>query len=322
MGLLARWFARQRPLAVAEVSAADLDAALARTAARVEPRLKSLRGWPERYRHHIAGALAQAARVSRDIPGPLELDAQHYVSDPTVHAFFAAPAEIGRLLRTSPAIRAYVAGGGSGEIYALLSLRRRERYAFAVEMQGDIVRRDVPQRLMLFSDPVLSVPAPTEAQAREALKWALFDRFLERVVVGVQRVRDERDRLRGERDLLQAALRSGETGRRAQRRARLDDILRRLGEIADILELDHLHELVGTVLSHPEDCLYLQPYSVILDGMNVVRPAQTGTTVHKLTLMELHERYQEDRTVALAHFSLVTPADIDDSLQQADRWLA
>lgn len=322
MGLLTRWFGRQRAPAVAEVSPADLDAALARTADRVEPRLKALRGWTDRYRRPVAGALAQAAKVARAIPGPLELDAQHHVSDPTVHAFFASPAEIGSLVRTSPALRAYAAGGAGGGVYALLSLRRREKHAFGVEMQGDILRRDVPQRLILFSDPILSVPAPTEAQAREALKWALFDRFLERVAVGVQRVRDERDRLHGERDLLQAALRGSEAGRRSERRARLDDILRRLGEIADILELDHLHELVGTVLSHPEDCLYLQPCSVTLDGMNVVRPVQAGAMANTLTLMELHERYQEARTVVLIHCSLVTPSDGEVGLQQADRWLA
>lgn len=314
-----RWFARlfasRRP---AEADP-DLDAALDRAAARVEPRLRQTRGWPRRYRVAIAAALAQARRVAEGIPGPLELSPARYAGDPAVRALFASPEDIRRALCGSQAIRDYVAAGGGREVYALLSMRRLEKTVLGVDMSGEALRREVPQTLVWFADHRLTGAAADEAGARRALLWTLFDRFLERLAVGVERLREERERLLHEKDLAMARLHDAGQAEAAAARPALDDVLRRLGEVTQALELDHLAEVFDAVLLHPEDCLYLVEHTYVLDEMGRLRPGDTRASA--LRFVDLQERYQEPRTVLLAHCRNFRPVSQGERLREAEGWL-
>ncbi len=299
---------------------ADLDAALARAAARVEPRLPGTRGWPGRYRRAIAAALAQARRVAKDVPGPLALSPARYAADPRVRALFGSAADIRRVLCGSQAVRDYVASpAAAADMYALLSMRLRERQVLGVEIAGDQVRREVAQTQVWFSDHRLSGPAPSEAEARRALLWFLFDRFLERLAVGVERLRAERERLAREKDLAMARLRGGAPSGVAHAHAELESILKRLGDVNRCLELERMDEVFEAVLSHPEDCLYLAERRLALDPLGNLRPGVGGADV--LHFAELHERYQDARVVVLVHCPEVTPVSAGERLREAEGWL-
>ncbi|MBM4180798.1 MAG: hypothetical protein FJ209_04495 [Betaproteobacteria bacterium] len=313
------WFRRLLGVAWPAEVDPDLDVALERAAARVEPRLPQASGWPRRYRVAIAAALAQARRVAEGIPGPLELSPGRYAGEPAVRALFASPEDIRRALCGSPALRDYVAAGGRREIYALLSMRRMEKTVLGVDMSGGALRREVPQTLMWFTDHRLSGPAEDEAGARRALLWTLFDRFLERLAVGVERLREERARLLREKDLAMARLRDADAGREAAAREALEEILRRLAEVTQALELERLAEVFDTVLSHPEDCLYLTEHTYALDEMGRLRGGDARAT--ELRFVDLLERYQEPRTVLLAHCRDFTPVSVGERLREAEGWL-
>lgn len=298
----------------------DLAAAMERAALRVEPKLKETRGWPKRFRHPIAGALAQARAVAEAIPGPLEIDAVHPGSAPYLHAIFATPQNIGEILSASPVLRDYALTAG-GEAFALLSMRRMEKNSLGMEMQGGILRRDVPQRLAWFADHRFSGPAASAEEARNSLLWTLFDRFLERVAVGVQRLRDERNRLSQEKDLAMARLHGAAPAKREALRQVLETVLKQLTELTEALELERLADVFETVLSHPQDCLYLQTYTLAMDDMGVLHAVDESPT-STLEFAELVERYQEPRTVILAHCSHVQLVSRAELLQRAERELS
>ena len=301
----------------------DLPAALERAAYRVEPRLKQVRGWPKHYVRPIAGALAQARKVAAGIPGPVTLDAGHYAGDPYVHALFGSAEAVSRLFRASKAVQEYVATSLHDEAYALLSATRREKRVLGMDMEGEILRREVPQTQVWFTDHQLHGLAISAAEARKNLMWTLFDRFLERVAVGVERLRAERDRLAQEKDLAQARLRAAPAeGRRALQGA-LDGVIKQLTEITQALEPEHLYEVFETVLSHPDDCLYLHTYVLVLDAMGTVHDS-VGGGVSEIDFVELHERYQEPRTVALVLCRGLAPVSADARLErfeEAGNWL-
>ena len=317
MGLLTRFLARFEPVGIDD---SDLAEALERAAYRVEPHLKQTRGWPKRYRRPIAAALIQARRVSEAIPGPMEIDVEQFARAPFVRALFGSADDIHRILHASQAIRDYTASTLRDEVYALLSMRRVEKNTLGVESAGEIVRREVPQQHVWFTDHQLSGLAPSESEARENLLWTLFDHFLERVRVGVERLKAERDRLAREKDLALAHLRGVSSARRPELRKILDGELKQLTEITESLDLERLAEVFATVLSHPEDCLYLQEYSLALDNMGVVRPKDP--TVASLGFVDLVERYQEPRTVVLVRCRNIQPISQSERLQEARRWLA
>lgn len=319
MGLLSQLFSRFR---AAEAEDPVVAAAVERAAYLVEPRLKQARGYPADYRQAVAGALAQARRIAQTVPGPLDLSPASHAGDPLVHALFASPEHLREVLQSSEVLRDYAATAGRGEFHALLSLQRMEKTVLGMEMQGDAVRRDVIQRVIYFTDHQFIGPAPGEAEARENLLWALFDRFMARVAVGVQRLRDERARLENEKDLAVARLRSANAASRAALQAELDALLGQLGEAGDSLDLRHMAEVFDTVLSHPQDCLNLEEHTLILDRMGVVQRNPDNPAAATLHFTDLIERYQAPRTVVLVHCrGLALPESPGKRFEEAAKWL-
>jgi len=299
----------------------EFEQALERAAELVEPHLKRSRGWPRRYLRPIAAALAQARHVAEALPGPVQIDAAHFASDPFVHALFATPEDIRRSLCSSRVMHEYVASGVATEAYMLLSMRREEKRTLGMQSAGAIVNREVPQRLVWFTDHQLFAPAPTLAGARENLRWLMFDRLLERVAQGVDRLRAERDRIAGERDHAVARLRGVDASRRPALQQAAERWLKQLGEATRCLEHDNLAEIFAAVLSHPEDCLYLREMSLRIDSMGVVCAESGGDEVPPLVFTELIERYQEPRTVVLVHCPDIHPMTPGERLEEAARWL-
>ena len=298
-----------------------LEQALERTALRVEPSLRHTRHWPGRYRAAIDRALAQTRRVAQGVPGPVTLDREHWVKDPFVHTLFASAEEMQRAVSASPTVHDFVAVHGGDQVHALLSLRREEKHSFGMESTGDVLRRDVAQRTVWFTDPHFIGPAASEAEARDNLLWALFDRFLERLAVGIERLHAERKRLAQDKDLAQARLRGAPSARRPALEQALVVLLNRLGEIGEILDPERLYEVFDTILSHPEDCLYLEPRPFPLDALGVVHAERDGPDVNMLRFVDLVERYQSPRTLVLVRCRNVTPSTLADRLGEAGRWL-
>jgi hypothetical protein len=297
-----------------------LDEALARAADRVAPRVRHTRGWPRRYRQPIAAALAQARSIADAMPGPVTLDPERLTRDPLMHTLFPSADAMREALCSSAEIRQYVAGGERSG-YMLLSLRRERKRVLGVEETDGMLRRDVPQEVVWFSDARVAALAPTLEQARNNLLWWLFDRFLERVAVGVARVRAQRDHLTREKELALARLRTASAADKPAARRALDDILGPLGEVTRCSEDENLAEIFAAVLSHPQDCLFLRSAGLCVDDMNIIRPGDEPGRGHCLNLVELHERYVEPRTVMLAYCADIRPLSQRLRLEQAQRLL-
>jgi len=298
-----------------------LDEALARAADYVAPRLRHTRGWPRRYRRPISDALLQARSVADAVPGPVTLDPGRLARDPLVHALFPSADAMRAALCSSPAIQSYVAGGNTAG-HMLLSLRLERKTVLGVDETDGMLRRDVPLELVWFSDARIAALAPTLEAARTNLLWWLFDRFLERVAVGVGRVRAERDHLTREKELALARLRTAPAADKPALRRALDDILRPLGEVTRCGEDENLAEIFAAVLAHPQDCLFLRGARLCVDDMNIVRPRDAQGHGHCLDLAELHERYAEPRIVLLAYCPDIRPLSRRLRLEQAQQLLA
>lgn len=292
--------------------------ALERAAMQMDPRVKQTRHWPDRYRAAINRALTQTRRVAKGIPGPVTLDRAHWVSDPLVHTLFSSADDMQRMLSMNPVLRDFIAAHGCTEAYALLSMRRENKNVFGMEASGGTLVRDVPQQVVWFTDHLFLAPATSEAEARETLFWALFDRFLERVSVGVERLKHEHERLIQEKEQTQVRLRRASESQRPALEKAFEDLLVRVNEITQLLNPDRLHDVFETVLSHPEDCLYLERHAYRLDAMGVVQPESHGTVIE---FTDLRERYQAPRTVVIARCPGVCLNSLADRLDEVSHWL-
>jgi len=259
--------------------------------------------------------------VTQGVPGPVLLDRENWVRNPLVHALFASSEDMLRAVSASPTVHDFVAGQGGSEVHALLSLRREEKKGFGMDSSGEMLRRDVPQRVVWFTDPHFIGPAASEEEVRENLLWAMFDRFLDRLAGGVEHLRAEQVRLVQEKDLAQARLRGAPPARRPALEQALGETLRRLGENGENLDPERLYEVFDSILSHPEDCLYLEQSSFLLDSLGVVQAESEDPALATLRFVDLLERYQPARTLVLVRCRDVTTSTLADRLGEAGQWL-
>jgi hypothetical protein len=301
--------------------APEVLAAVERAVHRVEPRLMLSGGYPSRYRKPVAYALDYVRRLAGQVPGPVALDQGQYVTNPLVHAWFGSPEHIRRTLGMSSAIGEYARDIGDREIYALLSMRRYVKMGFGMETVGQLVRRDVRQQAVVFSDHVLSVPAVTEAESRELLARHLFDSLVVRVCDRVEEVRREKARLDEEKDLLFARLRYAAADTRTRIRRELDTVLARLREKVEALDLRRCGRDFDAILLHPERYERVESVRFTLDGMGIVRRGGGAGVRHELDFTDLYGLDRFPWTVALVRFRPSALPPMAERLEQAQRWL-
>ena len=200
-------------------------------------------------------------------------------------------------------------------------MRRVEKSARGMDLDGDVLRRDVAQRVIGLADQQLIAPAPTENEARENLLWYLFDRYMDHVARGLDRLRDERRRLSRGKAFAAARLHGVSDEQRVVRQQELDSVLEDLSEASATLDLEHLGEVFEVVLSHPEDCLRLVAQRLSLDAMGIVHADATYPGVVSLDFVDLHERDRETRNVVLVHCREVHLTSSSDQLEAARQLL-
>lgn len=179
-------------------------------AEEVEPRLKLLPGYRGKLEPSVRKTIAYLRGFGPDLQAPLPLSPREWNSDPRLNGFFATADDITETLGRSRELREHFAGHpADAEAYAVLSMERHERTVLGVALEGGMLRQDVPQTTVSFSDHRVGAPGTTEQATRLELGVRIFRGLLE---IAMERI-----------EALQAEGRDAD-----ERRARLATRLRRL----------------------------------------------------------------------------------------------
>ncbi|MDD3529598.1 MAG: hypothetical protein PHS77_06945 [Gallionellaceae bacterium] len=317
MGLFGKWLGAGQGAA-----APELLAAIERAVDLVEPRLKEVGGYPERYRGAVARALEHAAVLADQVPGLVHVSREAYASDPLVHALFASPDDIHAALCVSQAMRDYRRDHPeAGEVYALICMQRGSKSLLGMEVDGDRLRHDVPQQAVFFAEHTVVDPGRTEAEARAHMARGFFDSLAAHVRLRVEARRQEKMALEQVRDEWLARLRGAGSDRRAEYQAGLEQTLARLGEVAASLDLRRYGDDFDAVMLVPERHVYLERTALALDGMGLLREPCTGDC-RRVEFCDLVGRDRRRWTVAVMYCDRVhEEASLGDRLLLAQRWL-
>lgn len=276
-----------------------LELAIERIVAGTDPRLGLLPAYRERLRPAAARALEHARACVAALAAAHRLDAQVWASDPLIHACFGSAERLAETLAQDDALGDFAAtahGHAAPELYAVLGLSCEERATFGIELEGGVLRRDVPQTVVVFTRPVLLAPALTEADCREAMVWTVFDFFVQQALLRLTALCDRRETLQTRYRLHLGKLRAfglahrglqalgdGAPGGQEQRRLAEQQLLAIEAElreaVADVATLDDYLQRIVEVLAAPERQLALRRRTLRLDRVGIriddpARPAQ------------------------------------------------
>lgn len=287
----------------------------------VDPLIRQAGNYAQRLAPAVRRAIDYCDDIARRIPGPVEVSRAAFASDPLVHALFGSADDVEMMFARSQCVREHVMSmtAASGRCCALLGMRHREKAGFGVELAGDVVHAEVPQKTLYFTDHTLAEPSPDLAAARLRLRKLLFDSLLKGFAAHVADVRAERDSLYRERAFAHASVRGGNHPESHTRR--LEALEEQLRATADTLQPGRLLETLAAALADPAPYLHLDPVSVTVDRSGVIGSADQPDSGDTLTFAELTSRDQRRWVVMLAHIERGEARRALDRFEQANRYI-
>lgn len=271
---------------------------------RLSPRLRLVPRYQQRVRPALEQALDYVRGLVQDLPAPRNASKEAWASDPYIHAFFSTPHEVELGFSRSPELREFFAQSpDSAQAYAVLGMAMAERRTLGVALEGDVMRSDVPQTVISFSDHKVRIIACTEAALREEIVRRLFDQLALESLARVAAGKSRRNVLEREQALLVARLRllerqgtgmrsmlggdgDGGSGEQATLRAQVAENDRELAQLGrDAGALERQLECLAEVLTNARSFLSIEPRHLRLSAMNVLLAPESTAPAHEIELL-------------------------------------
>lgn len=318
-----------------------IEKAIERVVDGTDPRLRALSSYRKKLAPAVETAIDFAVDLVDSLPPPVELSGAQFSEDDQVRGLFASRQHLREVLGRSRVLREYLdrrKGAHSENIYALLGAERSERSMLGMDLQGDMVRRDVMQQVVSFSNRLFACPGDSQAEASLEAKRRAFDTLIEYALQQMLSSRHKREDTSRRYNILKSKLQAMEAaglgisalaapdqsdkvdiGELQKQIAQLETEL----DSADVAAptLDHYMDVIIESLSSPEQCLQMAPVSLKLDRMGMKLAEDAAGTAINLQLNEL--------TLANGRRVIVLPVWIPvaempekrDFLQEAGRYL-
>lgn len=289
------------------------------------PALKAVSGYPAALLPAFRRATDYVAELAAQVPGPLAISEKDYGLDPLLRHLFADAGVMQQALMLSEATRECVARhcAGGVRLYALLGVRRwiKPRFGICLDgAEGALIRRDVPQEGVSFTDHTLTLPDPEQSGMEALLRHSFMVSLLQCVLDRCHASRDELANLRIERDRLRDALRRAPREQRAALQAQHDALLAEMQTQTGKLAPDAALDAFNAVLNAPEAVLRLERSTLTMNDMGIVcEPREGGKT---FDFFDLVGRDRRRWTLFKVHYQLEHPPSWSERLQEAHRWLS
>jgi len=274
------------------------------------------------YKKKLQGAVSNSLEYADDlidlIPEAVDVSASAFVSDPYVNAFFVNVSDLQTVFSHSSEVREFMedfSNVDTPRCCALLCMQKSEKTVMGVELAGDMLKRDVRQTAVSFSDHRIYSPTPSEAETREGLKQCLFGGLVTSALEHIVQLRLASQRLKKERQMLQARLRhyqhkegGAEQNARSELAQEIEEIRQKLSMIEEQLKKTHpltpqeSLEQVNTVFSRPDKFVRFKNVALRLNKMGIRIDTTSRQACNEIRLTEVKIGDELPRVVTLAKF--------------------
>jgi hypothetical protein len=285
-----------------------------------DSRIRLVSNYEKKLQDAVSRSLEYTDDLIDQIPEAIEVSANTFVSDSHVNAFFVNVSDLRTVFSHSSEIREFMedySNVDTSHCCALLCMRKSEKTVMGMELAGELLKRDVQQTAVSFSDHRIYSPTPSEAETRKGLKQCLFGGLVTNALEHIVQLRLASLRLKKERQILQAKLRGWQRNKgAAQQNARpaaelakeIDEIRQKLSMIEEQLKKNHpvtpqeSLQQVNAVFSHPDKFVRFKECSLRLNKMGIKIDADSRQACNEIRLVEVKIGDELPRVVTLAKF--------------------
>ena len=313
----------RRKAAKADARARDHDVrvAIEHVVDTINPKLRAVSGYRKKLKPAVQRSLAYCAGLVETLPPAVEVNGKAWSSDPLVRALFSGVGDLQRVYSHSQPVHEYFDRHADQEsCYALLSMLCEERSVLGMEMHGEVMRRDVRQTSVSFTDHRVVKPASSQTALRKELQERAFEVLVSYALECITELVSSRSALQEQRQLLDMQLRLAHV-----RDASLTPLLEgKAGEAIDIealrtqqqqagealkqvraslTTLDDYIDRISEVLGDPQAHLKIGRLSMCLNKMNIkLEGAAAAQAGHELELTEVSLGENLKRVLLITRF--------------------
>ena len=298
----------------------ELQDAIEHVVDEINPRIRAIGGYRKKLRPCVETTLSYCSNLVTRVPESIEVSSKSWGRDPMVKAFFSGKEDLRRVFSHSKEVRDFFDQHTAVEhCYALLSMERKERTVLGMEMHGDVIRRDVKQTAVNFTDHWVVIPSSSELELRENLERRAFKNLIAYALERITGLVAARHSLEEQQQLLQMQLKVAHLKSQSlepligdKDSATIDiEALRKqaahTGQARDqtsarFTTLEDYIDRISEVLGDPQTHLRLDSISMHLSKMNIKLDQHPADSDQALQLIEASLGEHLKRILLIARF--------------------
>ena len=251
-----------------------------------EPKIRYVSTYKKLLEESVITSLLYIDELVNNIPGSIDINRKNFALDPQVHAYFSSPKEIKEIFSISDEMKSFFNNTEHEQAHAFLCMNVDEKTVLGMELNNDILTRDVMQTAVNFSEHKVMSPAATEDEIRDGLKKCIFDGLITYALKKLIGIKGEYREIQEQHCSLQSRLRSrqakgGELTQLLSSGNKVDSecegILEQIAETESELkklppqwELPNYYiEQVTNILEHPEEFIRMEHVFANINKMGI-----------------------------------------------------
>jgi len=292
--------------------AADILSTVESVVNGTDSKIRLVTGYKKKLQGTIQDSLEFADDLVNQIPQAIEVSSSTFTSDPYVNAFFTNVTDLQSVFSHSSEVQDYMADchDKNARCCALLCMHREEKTVMGMELSGNVLKKDIMQTAVSFSDHRVYSPAANETETREGLKNCLFHGLVTNALERIVQLRLASHQLQNRHQMLHARLRrhKQQTGKVSQGTRTNEETSLELKKIeeemlhAPLLTPQILLQQVLEVFSKPDDFVQVRKLQLRLNKMGIKISGESNQADNKLNLTEVIMGNNPPRVVTLAMF--------------------
>jgi hypothetical protein len=192
----------------------SVDEAIEHVIDGIDVKLRLVPAYQKKLQHEVTLSLKYIDQLVEQIPGPIDVSRNTFVTDPQVRSYFATSDILQDTFSCGTELKAFFdqqENTATNQCCALLCANKEEKKIMGLALEGEMIRRDVPQTAINLSDYKILSPAIDDKQVRSGIKKCIFDGLVTYALQQIASIKSESRELMDRRRILHSQLRSKQT---------------------------------------------------------------------------------------------------------------
>jgi hypothetical protein len=260
------------------------------------------------YRKKLMPAVEQTLKYADELivqlPPPIAIDANSWKTSPFVRKTFLDNSAFKDFFSENKVLNDFFQKKNVSHCCALLVMTRKERKTLGVEIDGEIVRRDVLQTSVDFSDHQIVAPMASEEETRKELSLRVLSLLASHSLEDILSLIALKKDMETEKRILEIKMNLKDSLVQSRKSLLPDqsdnkegtddanDVLEKIDkEIAEVrVQLDEPEDYLNRVtdlLFHPEQFLKSEPVRMLVNDMNIIVKHEHPVDADEIRFTEL-----------------------------------